>query len=168
MRWLDCVFFGLSVRELGIRAGVRVDLAFEPGINDFRGSRTVQLLLRSVRPSRNPEEPTLPLARRFFDGERMLPVELAMIRPDRNDFARVWRYISCRSRRFAEEEDTLLPEMALRTGVPSFGRILVCLRVFDELELIRLQEQEGGLDIRIPRFQGKADLNESKILQRLR
>ena len=32
----------------------------------------------------------------------------------------------------------------------------------------RLQEQEGGLDIRIPRFAGKADLNESKILQRLR
>ena len=165
---LDCVFFGLSVRELGIRAGTWVDLVFEPGINEFRGSRTVQLLLRCVRPSRQPEEPTLPLARRFFAGERMLPVELAMIRPDRNDLARVWRYISSRSRRFAEEEDTLLPEMALRARVPSFGRILVCLRVFDELGLIRLQEQEGGLDIRIPRFAGKADLNESKILQRLR
>ena len=165
---LDCVFFGLSVRELGIRAGTRVDLAFEPGINEFRGSRTVQLLLRSVRPSRQPNEPTLPLAERFFAGERMLPVELAMIRPDRNDLARVWRYISSRSRRFAEEADTLLPEMALRTGVPAYGRILVCLRVFDELGLIRLQRQEESLDIRIPRFEGKADLNESKILQRLR
>jgi single-stranded-DNA-specific exonuclease len=165
---LDCVFFGLSVRELGIRAGARVDLAFEPGINEFRGSRTVQLLLRSVRPARQPEEPTLPLARRFFAGERMLPMELALIRPDRNDMGRVWRYISSRSRRFAEEGDTLLPEIALRAQVPAFGRILVCLRVFDELGLIRLQEQGDLLDIRIPRFAGKADLNESKILQRLR
>ena len=165
---LDCVFFGLSVRELGIRAGTRVDLAFEPGINEFRGSRTVQLLLRCVRPSRQPEEPTLPLARRFFAGERMLPVELALIRPDRNDFARIWRYISSRSRRFAEEGDTLFPEIALRAQVPAFGRILVCLRVFDELGLIRLQEQADTLDIRIPRFAGKADLNASKILQRLR
>ena len=102
------------------------------------------------------------------DGERMLPMELALIRPDRNDFARIWRYISSRSRRFAEEKDTLLPEIALRAQVPAFGRILVCLRVFDELGLIRLQEQGDLLDIRIPRFAGKADLNESKILQRLR
>ena len=165
---LDCVFFGLSVKELGIRAGAKVDLAFEPGINEFRGSRTVQLLLRCVRPSRAPEEPTLALARRFFAGERMLPVELAMIRPDRNDLGRVWRYISSRSRRFAEEEDTLMPEIALRAQVPAFGRILVALRVFDELGLIRLQEQGDTLDIRIPRFAGKADLNASKILQRLR
>ena len=165
---LDCVFFGLSVRELGIRAGTKVDVAFEPGINEFRGSRTVQLLLRSVRPARQSGEPTLPLARRFFAGERMLPMELALIRPDRNELGRVWRYISSRSRRFAEEGDTLLPEIALRAQVPAFGRILVCLRVFDELGLIRLQEQGDLLDIRIPRFAGKADLNESKILQRLR
>ena len=165
---LDCVFFGLSVRELGIRAGTRVDLAFEPGINEFRGSRSVQLLLRSVRPARQPEEPTLELARRFFAGSRMLPMELALIRPDRSDLGRIWRYISSRSRRFAEEEDTLFPEIALRAQVPAFGRILVSLRVFDELGLIRLQEQEGTLDIRIPRFSGKADLNESNILQRLR
>ena len=165
---LDCVFFGLSVRELGMRAGTRVDLAFEPGINEFRGSRTVQLLLRSVRPAPDPEEPTLSLARRFFAGERMLPMELALIRPDRNDMGRVWRYISSRSRRFEEEGETLLPEIALRAQVPAFGRILVCLRVFDELGLIRLQEQADTLDIRIPRFSGKADLNASKILQRLR
>ena len=165
---LDCVFFGLSVRELGIRTGALVDLAFEPGINEFRGSRSVQLLLRCVRPARQPEEPSLPLARRFFAGERMLPVELALIRPDRNDLGRVWRYISSRSRRFAEEADTLLPEIALRAQVPAFGRILVCLRIFDELGLIRLQEQGDTLDIRIPRFAGKADLAASNILRRLR
>ena len=165
---LDCVFFGVSVRELGIKAGALVDLAFEPGINEFRGSCTVQLLLRDVRPARRPEEPTLPLARRFFAGERMLPMELALIRPDRNDMGRIWRYLTGRSRRFAEETDTLLPEIGLRAQVPAYGRILVALRVFDELGLLRLQEQDGRMDIHIPRFEGKADLNASKILQRLR
>jgi single-stranded-DNA-specific exonuclease len=165
---LDCVFFGLSVRELGIRAGTKVDMAFEPGINEFRGSRTVQLLLRSVRPARQSGEPTLPLARRFFAGERMLPMELALICPDRNDMGRIWRYLTGRSRRFAEETDTLLPEIGLRAQVPAYGRILVALRVFDELGLLRLQEQDGRMDIHIPRFEGKADLNASKILQRLR
>ena len=160
--------FGVSVRELGMQPGMQVDLAFEPGINEFRGSRTVQLLLRDVRPAREPNAPSLLLAERFLAGERLQPMEHALLLPDRNEFARVWRHISQRARRFAEEPETLLPDIALRAGVRGLGRVLICLRVFDELGLIRLREQDGCYDISIPRFSGKADLNASKLLQRLR
>ncbi len=165
----DCVWFGVSVRELGMQQGMQVDLAFEPGINEFRGSRSVQLLLRDVRPARQPDNPGLQLARRFLAGERMQPMENAMLLPERSEFGRVWRHISQRARRFAEEPETLLPDIALRAGVRGLGRVLICLQVFDELGLIRLKETEDGcFDISIPRFSGKADLNSSKILQRLR
>lgn len=164
----DCVFFGVSVRELGMRPGMKVDLAFEPGINDFRGSRTVQLLLRDVRPARAPDDPSLRMAERFFAGERMLPIENAMLLPDRNALGRVWRYLTRRARRFDESAETLLPEIALRAGVPAQGRVWVCLRVFDELGLIRLAETDDGvMHIYIPRFEGKADLTTSRLLKRL-
>lgn len=163
----DCVFFGVSVKELGMKAGMKVDLAFEPGINDFRGSRSVQLLLRDVRPSRIPEDPSVKVAERFFNGERMLPMENAMLLPDRNALGRVWRYLTRRARRFDEERDTLLPDIALRAGIPVLGRVWVCLRVFDELGLIRLTEADGRMDIYIPRFEGKADLTTSRLLRRL-
>lgn len=167
-RRFDCVFFGVSVRELGVRVGSLVDLAFEPGINDFRGFRSVQLLLRDVRPSRIPHEPTVDMARRFFAGQRMLPMENAMILPDRAALGRVWHYLTRRARRFDEAADTLLPDIALRAGIPALGRVWVCLRVLDELGLIRLTEKNGNMEIFIPRFEGKADLNESALLKRLR
>ena len=164
----DCVFFGVSVRELGIHPGSLVDLAFEPGVNDFRGSRTVQLLLRDVRPSRIPGDPSVSMARRFRAGQRLLPMENAMLLPDRSDLGRVWRYLTRRARRFDEETDTLLPGIALRAGVPVLGRVLICLWVLDELGLIRLTEEEGVMEISIPRFEGKADLSKSALLQKLR
>ena len=163
----DCVFFGVSVKELGMRQGMKVDLAFEPGINDFRGNRSVQLLLRDVRPSRIPGDPSVRMAERFFAGERMLPMENAMLLPDRNALGRVWRYLTRRARRFDEARDTLLPDIALRANVPALGRVWVCLRVFDELGLIRLTETDGRMDIYIPRFEGKADLADSRLLRRL-
>ena len=164
----DCVFFGVSVRELGIHPGSLVDLAFDPGINDFRGSRTVQLLLRDVRPSRMRGDPSVDMARRFFAGQRLLPMENAMLLPNRADLGRVWRYLTGRARCFEEEADTLLPDIALRAGVPVPGRVWVCLRVLDELKLIRLREADGIMEITVPRVEGKADLSKSELLQRLR
>jgi len=163
----DCVFFGVSVRELGVHPGMVVDLAFQPGINDFRGMRSVQLLLRDVRPCRLPMDPSVLLARRFFAGERLLPMENALLLPDRNDMGRIWRYLTRRARRFEEEADTLLPEIAFRAMIPALGRVWVALRVLDELGLIRLTESEGVMEIRIPRIEGKVELSRSDILKRL-
>ncbi len=165
---LDCVFFGVTAKELGIHPGSLVDLAFQPAVNDFRGCRSVQLLLRDVRPSRMPRDPSLELARRFFAGERLQPMENAILLPDRSDMGRVWRYLIRRARRFDEAADTLLPDIALHARVPVPGRVWVCLRVLDELQLVRLREEDGCMEIRIPRFEGKADLGKSLLLQRLR
>ena len=164
----DCVFFGVTAKELAIHPGSLVDLAFQPAVNDFRGCRSVQLLLRDVRPSRMPEDPSLELARSFFAGRRLQPMENAMLLPDRSDMGRVWRYLTRRARRFDEAADTLLPDIALHAGVPVPGRVWICLRVLDELQLIRLREEDGIMEIRIPRFEGKADLAKSLLLQRLR
>lgn len=45
----DCIFFSCTVQELGVRPGDRIDIAFEPQINEFRGRRSVQLLLADVK-----------------------------------------------------------------------------------------------------------------------
>lgn len=164
----DCVFFSVSVKELGVRAGAMVDIAFEPGINDFRGSRTVQLLLKDVRAAKRPNDPDLELARRFFAGERLLGEEAAALLPNRGDFTKVWHNILRRSRRFIIPCDELLPDIAMFSEVQSLGKVYVCLKVFDELGLISMREFEDNLDIHIPRYDKKTDLNRSQILQRLK
>ena len=46
----EALFFSRRPEELGVRAGDRVDAAFTPQINEFRGRRTVQLSLDDIRP----------------------------------------------------------------------------------------------------------------------
>jgi len=46
---LDCIFFSAPVEELGVKMGMRVDVAFEPQINEFRGRTSVQLHLFDIR-----------------------------------------------------------------------------------------------------------------------
>ena len=45
----ECVFFSRSIGDLGLREGCTVDVAFVPQINDFRGKRSVQLLLEDLK-----------------------------------------------------------------------------------------------------------------------
>ena len=52
----DCVFFGVNTAAVGLRAGDRIDAAFTPQINDFRGRRTVQLVIRDLRKAENISE----------------------------------------------------------------------------------------------------------------
>ena len=48
----DCVMFGTRESELGAREGDTVDAAFYPQINEFRGRRSVQLLVCAPAPLR--------------------------------------------------------------------------------------------------------------------
>ncbi|MCL2426166.1 MAG: single-stranded-DNA-specific exonuclease RecJ [Oscillospiraceae bacterium] len=45
----DCIFFSVSIEDLGINEGMLVDLAFEPQINEFRGRSSVQLQLLDLK-----------------------------------------------------------------------------------------------------------------------
>jgi len=49
---LDCIYFSMTPEKLGVSAGMTVDLAFEPQINEFRGQVSVQLHLYDIRESR--------------------------------------------------------------------------------------------------------------------
>lgn len=44
----ECVCFGKSPEQLGIENGDTADVAFQPQINDYRGRRSVQLLLTDI------------------------------------------------------------------------------------------------------------------------
>ena len=45
----DCIYFGVEAEMLGFRQGDYIDIAFEPHINEFRGSRSVQLHVMDIR-----------------------------------------------------------------------------------------------------------------------
>ncbi|MCR5663649.1 MAG: single-stranded-DNA-specific exonuclease RecJ [Oscillospiraceae bacterium] len=82
------IFFSHTAQELGLREGERADLAFTPQINDFRGRRSVQLLVSAARPHRCGE-----LCASLLRGETEALWAAAPWLPDRGEFIRVWRLV---------------------------------------------------------------------------
>ncbi|MDD6188115.1 MAG: single-stranded-DNA-specific exonuclease RecJ [Clostridiales bacterium] len=166
-RSIDCVFFSKTVRELGLRAGMLADIAFEVSVNEFRGVRSVQLLLKDARPSRVPADESVALAMKFFKGSRLSPGELSSLLPDRPVFAAVWRcMVSCQGA-VAGSIREIVSEISRKVNA-SCGKVIVCLSVFEELGLAEISRFRDNMSIYPDSTGKKVNLNDSDILRRLR
>lgn len=168
---LDAIFFSATARDAGIQQGDRVDVAFYPQLNEFRGQTMVQLLVSDLRPALSAAQAERQLYERYRKGMRLTPQEAAAMTPSREDFAAVWRYLVRQTDpgRVEETAPRLCRKIARTFGIrETFTRTMVCLEVFDERGLISLSTQTDHLQISIRPVEGKVDLEQSAVLQRLR
>ena len=87
-----------------------------------------------------------------------------MITPDRNEFAVVYRYLRANGG-YHHSFDTLL--YRLNCGM-SYGKLRVILECMNELRLIRIFEGMYSSEIRMCQVEGKVNLEDSLIIQKLR
>ena len=168
---LDAIFFSVTAQMAGLAPGDRVDVAFTPQINEFRGTRSVQLQLCDLRPAPTRMEAEQALYDRLRQGESLTAREAAALIPSRAEFAAVWRYLSGHARQ-GRVEDTA---RRLARGVSrTYGiketvmRTMVCLEVLDEHGLIRVEQSTDHLRIDLCEVEGKVDLEDSTLMKRLR
>ncbi len=168
---LDAIFFSATARDAGVQQGDRVDVAFYPQLNEFRGQTMVQLLVSDLRPALSAAQAERQLYERYRQGMRLTPQEAAALTPSREDFAAVWRYLVRQAdpARVEETAPRLCRKIARTFGIrETFTRTMVCLEVLDERGLISLSTQTDHLQISIRPVKGKVDLEQSAILRRLR
>ena len=169
-RTLDAIFFSATAAGAGGAAGDRVDAAFTPQVNEYRGWRNVQLQLCDLRPARTRAQAEQALYERFRRGETLTPREAAALLPSREEFVALWRYLEGHARPAMEETAHRLARAVARSAGrrETVMRTLVCLEVFDERGLIRLERVTDHLRIGLTPVEGKVDLEQSAILRRLR
>ena len=171
-RVLDAIFFSTTAAEVRATAGDRVDLAFQPQVNEFRGRRDVQLQLTDLRPAKTRAQLEQHLFQRLMAGEGMLPGHAAGLLPSRKEFAGLWRYLQNQTGRTPRLEtgvSQLSKSVARAFGLrESYGRTLVCLEVMDELGLIQVERRDRRLTITVNTVEGKVDLEQSALMKRLR
>lgn len=168
---LDAIFFSVSLHELNLQPGTRVDTAFYPQINDFRGNRSVQLLITDLRRTLTPIQRDLLLYQRYQAGEPLARQELARLVPERQNFVAVWRYLARPGGPATVKETpaTLAKRISASAGqLQPCARTMVCLEVFHERGLIDLQVSSRQIQIDLHRDHEKVDLDASVILRRLR
>lgn len=168
----DAIFFSVSAARLALAPGDRVDVAFTPQINEFRGMRSVQLQVCDLQPSPTRAQAERDLFERLLTGCALSASEARSITPSREEFEAVWRYL----KRHAAQEPLEAAPAHLTKQIAkvfhtreTYARTMVCIQIFDERGLIRVEQQAAGrLRIALRRVDGKVDLEESELLRRLR
>ena len=169
---LDAIFFSVDGSELGLTPGCRVDVAFYPQINDFRGVRSVQLQVVDLRHAMTRAQLVQSIYEKYRRGEPLSPQEAQSLLPTRAEFVCLWRYLErqCAGQTFLEDTLARIAQKSARSGGQSErpNHTLVCLEVMEERGLISLERQSGRVQITLHRLEHKVDLNASAILRRLR
>ena len=170
-RNFDAIFFGVTAVECGVNPGDRVEVAFSPHINEYRGWRSVQLQITDLRPALTRCQRERAVYDKFQRGEALTPREASLLLPSREEFVVLWRYLKARSGVGLVEESPrrMTRNLSRDCGHHApFQRTMICLKVFDERGLIHLECRPDALRISFNQVEGKVDLNESYILRRLR
>ena len=165
--YLNAIYFSANPQTVSIQPGDLVDVAFTPQVNEFRGTRTVQMNVVDIRPSCNAE--CLPDAAPYRDMQRgnLTAGEAAALLPDRKMLALVWRYLDAANP--VQESPVCLCRKIVRwSGKPlNLGQMLTCLDIFRDVGLLTVQRQHKYVSIRLTPGEGKADLSRSQTMQRL-
>ena len=165
--YLNAIYFSATPQTVSIQPGDLVDVAFTPQVNEFRGTRTVQMNVIEIRPSCNAE--CLPDAAPYRDMQRgnLTPGEAAALLPDRKMLALVWRYLDA-ANPVQESPMCLCRKIVRWSGQPlNLGQMLTCLDIFRDVGLLTVQRQHKYVSIRLTPGEGKADLSQSQTMQRL-
>jgi single-stranded-DNA-specific exonuclease len=169
--FFDAIFFSTTMAQAGISPGDKVDVAFYPQVNEFRGCRSVQLQVVDLRPALTRVQVEQNLYQRYCQGGWITEREAAALLPRRDDFVGLWRYLKGRSSGQALEETAcrLVKNFSRFSGrKESYVRTMVCLEVFEERGLIALEQKTDHLRIQLCQPQEKVDLEASAILRQLR
>ena len=158
------IFFSTTALKAHVEAGDRIQIAFTPQINEFRGMRSVQLNMVDLRPDSAGADN---LYRKFSAGQRLTKAEAQALLPDRADFSDLWRYLAANAAggQLAEDLHDLSGRLTGRLGREfTVSGLRLMLDVFRERGLMQCSVSHGTAYITLTKTDGKVDLNLSPIL----
>ncbi|MFQ9918031.1 MAG: hypothetical protein ACLRWQ_18210 [Flavonifractor plautii] len=170
-RSFDAIFFSATAEEAGCGPGRPGGRGFHPQINEYRGWRSVQLQLCDLRPALTRAQAERALYEKFRRGEPLTRQEAEALLPSREEFVTLWRYLKGHAGQAPLEATAhrLARSIARSAGRrETVMRTLVCLEVFDERGLIRLEHTTDHLHIALRSVDGKVNLDDSCIMRKLR
>lgn len=164
---LNAIYFSMTPETAGIAPGDRVDVAFLPQVNEYRGERSVQLNVVDIRPSCTAPCGTRTAGYRLLREDRLDRETAEKLLPPRQTLATVWRYLSTRGT--GEESPVCLCRKIVRWSDQPLDleQLLTCLDIFQDVGLLREQRTRNSMHIELTPGPGKTDLNESQTMQRL-
>lgn len=170
-RSLDAIFFSAGCRQPEFSVGEKVDVAFYPQVNEFRGVRMVQLQVADLRPAPTRAQTEQALYEKLQRGETLSPRQAQILLPSREEFVGIWRYLKghAAENRLEETICRLTHGIARTYGLrETVTRTRMCLEVMEECGLIELSCSSDHVQILMLDAQEKVDLEQSRVMRSLR
>ena len=166
---LNAIYFSATAESASITQGELVDVAFIPQINDFRGERMVQMNVIDIRPSCKADCSADTADYRALCRGQLDSRTAEGLLPDRSTLAMVWKYLASIPGSVIREAPMCLCRKIVRwSGIPmSLGRLMTCLDIFSDVELVQVQRQHKYITIQLSPREQKADLSQSRTMQQL-
>ena len=161
---ISAVFFGHNLLNEGFSVGDEVDIVCSMNINEFRGNKTVQLIVRDIDFSDLAWQ-EIELAEQEFSniarGERKIKEEDF---PNRSDFASVYHVL--RDVGYSKGKTVSIMKLTASITEISYLKARVILQVFEECGLIKLS-LAGPATYYIKRLQtdGKRNLFDAPLMK---
>ena len=160
------IFFSATAESASVELGDRVDVAFIPQINEFRGEKSVQMNVQDIRPSCKAAISCDGDDYRLLQAGSLTPDAAARLIPTRATQALVWRYLAVRGKEVRENPICLCRKIVRWADQPlSLDQMLTCIDIFADVGLLETARLHNDITIRLLPATGKADLNTSRTMQ---
>lgn len=159
----QAVLFGVKNGNLCLYEGDDVDVAVQLSINEYKGVESLSVQIKAIRKAGSGGKACEEAVRRYealCRGELKGEPVRAMV-PSREDFARVYRWISAKAT--APTEAVL---MALGKSV-GYDKVQLCLEIMKERGLLFFDVANGMTRCTLTPVVGKVDIEASPYMQRL-
>ena len=170
---LSAMYFSNSPDSLGIYVGDRVDVLFSIDINEWQDRRSVQLIVRDIKPSvaqSDLEEQERARFDEIKNGATFTAMEDVI--PERNDFVAVYKYIQTAANSGIytfSHKDLCNKVMAANNGYRlGYIKLKFIIMIFRELNIVGIEEENEVYTFRLHYSSSKRNLDKSYILKRLR
>ncbi len=165
---INAIYFSATPESVSIHPGDIVDVAFHPQVNEHRGERGVQMNVLDIRPSCAADCSPETGCYRALQEDRLTPQIAAALLPDRATLALVWRYLAAGRGPIQESPICLCRKIVRWSNKPlSLGQLMTCLDIFRDVGLLETQRLHKYISIRLTPGENKADLSQSRTMQRL-
>ncbi len=168
------MYFSCRPETLGLYVGDSVDVLFNIDVNEWKGRRSVQLIVRDIKQSEAKQSAIKMEEERFFEiwnGARFSPEENVL--PSRDDFAAVYRMLVASVRCGVDMlgvRDIISRLSQTKDGANiGYVKLLIIIKVMQELNIMGITDAEGGAyRFSVYYKSSKTELDKSNLLRRLR
>ena len=160
----EALLFGTPPARLNVRAGVKADLLVTLEVSEYGGRESISLKVSDHRPSgfnQNAYFSAKECYESYRRGEELNPAFLKKIIPSREELAAVFKAVKSAK---AADIDRLYYSFDPR--VMNYCKLRICIDICEELGIFDFKAGSGIITLKS--FEGKADLESSKILNELR